>query len=764
MATLFELLFKYRPHLFGRGTLALRAAWPWYAICLLSLGIILGSYLIYRYTEAKIENRWKIIFAALRAFSLFILLLIFLQPVLVLQSVIPQKSFVAILYDLSKSMEIRDGAGGQSRLDLEKALLRSSGNPWLEQLAAKFKIRYFRFAQDVRRAQGFEEVKPHGELTDLEKALNQVVVEMGNAPIAGIILITDGADNHSRNLFATAAQLHSKRIPIYPIGIGSPQFDPDIELVRLSAPTKVLRDTMIEAEVSVHASGYTGRPAKLVVLEQNKPVHSQEIRLGSDAEIKTHRVFFNTGSAGVKLFRFLVEPFPDEGISLNNDAIALVHVTDEQPRVLYLEGEPRWSYGFLRRAISDDKSLHLVTLLRQADGKYLRQGIESPSELEKGFPVNPAELNSYKAMILGSIEASFFSFDQLRMISEFVGRRGGGLAMLGGRNAFGQGGYVNTPLEEVLPVIIRQGQGSIDRLQFQDQEFKARITGYGLQHPVMRLSAVEAETAKRWNGAPELVGFNPTAGAKPGATILALAAASDAHGPLPILIASQRYGEGKSLAVTTGSIWRWRMGLDHRDNLHDLFWRQMLRWLVSDVPDAVSASSEKHSYSRDDLAIIRAEVRDESFFRINNARVLAQIKSPSGKVSEIPLEWDVSHDGEYSGTFKPLEDGLHEVSVQATLGSRSLGGSKIYFRIAESSAEYHNATLNSDLLKRLAEETEGRSYTPDSLRTLPEDISYVENGPSRVEQRELWDMPILYLVLAGTVLAEWALRKKKGLA
>jgi cell division protein FtsI/penicillin-binding protein 2 len=62
-----------------------------------------------------------------------------------------------------------------------------------------------------------------------------------------------------------------------------------------------------------------------------------------------------------------------------------------------------------------------------------------PTILEKGFPVDKSELFKFKGLILGSIEASFFTFDQLRLISDFVSQRGGGLLVLGGKNSFGQG-------------------------------------------------------------------------------------------------------------------------------------------------------------------------------------------------------------------------------------------------------------------------------------------------------------------------------------
>jgi uncharacterized membrane protein len=764
MTFIFEFLFKYRPFLFERGTIALRPPWPPWLGWLLAIAVCVASYFLYRQAARTLPSGWKNLLACLRALPLLLLLFIFLQPVLILHSVIPQKGFVAIAYDLSKSMEIRDGADGRPRLETVQHLLRPEGNPMLEELARKFKVRYFRFAGTADRVEGFQDQPRHGNLTDLARSLDQVAGELGNAPISGIVLITDGADNHSADLNATAAQMRARNIPVYAIGVGTQSFSRDTEVLRVSTPRKVLKDSLIEADVAVRSKGYAGRTTRLLVKEGDRLIHSQSIVLGSDDEVKNFKVNFSSNTAGPKVFSFRVDPFDDEVVSENNDQVSLVRVENERPRVLYVEGEPRWTYKFLWRAIEDDKNLQLVTFLRQATGKFKRQGVDSETVLEKGFPVDKAELFQYKALILGSAEASFFTYDQLRMISDFVSQRGGGLLMIGGKNSFGQGGYINTPLEDVLPVVLRAGRDKTGAPPYLEEEVKAAPTSYGMQHPVTRLATDEKENKKRWDAAPALVGMNPTGGIKAGATALLQVSTRDAGGQYPVLLAFQRFGRGLSMALTSDSIWRWRMQQEYKNNFHDQFCRQMLRWLVNEVPDQVNLESGKNSYSLDETVTLRAEVNDETFLHLNNAQVSARIKAPSGAIATVPLFWDLSKEGQYSATFKPQEEGVHELSAEVFRAGRSLGIARANVRIADSSEEYHDANLKADLLKRLVADTGGRYYSADAVRTLPEDISYSDKGASRLEEKELWDMPILFLLLAGAVSAEWILRKRKGLA
>ncbi len=206
-------------------------------------------------------------------------------------------------YDVSKSMEIHDGPEGQSRLDTVKDLLRPEQNPILDELNKKFKVRYFRFSGEASRVASFQDVPRHGGFTDLERSLSQIAGDMGAAPVSAIILLTDGADNHSRNLSATAAQLRARNIPVYTIGIGTPDISRDAEVVRIDMPRKILKDTMLEADVSVRSSGYAGRRTKLLIKDRDRVLQTQEITLGSDGEVKTYKLNFSSDAVGPENLR-----------------------------------------------------------------------------------------------------------------------------------------------------------------------------------------------------------------------------------------------------------------------------------------------------------------------------------------------------------------------------------------------------------------------------------------------------------------------------
>src|SRR6185295_7463779 len=151
-----------------------------------------------------------------------------------------------------------------------------------------------------------------------------------------------------------------------------------------------------------------------------------------------------------------------------------------------------------RRAVEDDENLQVTILQRTAEDKYIRLDVGSPDELIGGFPKTREELFSYRAIILGSVEAASFSPDQLRMLADFVSKRGGGLLMLGGRRAFAEGGWGGTPVGEVLPVVM----GASNAKYF--SELSVRPTRAGALTPITQIAATDDASASRWTDMPDL--------------------------------------------------------------------------------------------------------------------------------------------------------------------------------------------------------------------------------------------------------------------
>ncbi|HYM21771.1 MAG TPA: hypothetical protein VEU08_01120, partial [Vicinamibacterales bacterium] len=338
-------------------------------------------------------------------------------------------------------------------------------------------------------------------------------------------------------------------------------------------------------------------------------------------------------------------------------------------------------------------------------------------------------------------------------------KRGGSLLMLGGRRAFAEGGWAGTPVGEVLPVVM----GASNQKYFSG-DMSIHPTRAGRAFPVTQLMPTVEASDKKWDEMPELTAVNLIKEVKPGATVL-LTGTDKTHQE-HIVLAYQRYGRGKAVAMPIQDVWYWRMSakMAVNDSTHAMFWRRMIRWLVDGVPDQVNVTTTADRVEPGEPVKVNAEVLDASYTELNDARVVAHVTSPSGKTTDMPVDWTVSKDGEYVTTFVPDESGIYTIKVEAGREQKTLGAGTMPIRVSAGDAEYFDASMRAPLLRRIADETGGHFFTPADAQNLPEAISYSGRGVTVVEERELWDMPALFILLVGLVAAEWGYRRVMGLA
>ncbi len=758
MEQVFQFLFKYRPALFQEGDVALRAPWPalWIALGVAVLGAVAVA--TYARPRGRARPLDRGVMAGLRVTALCVLGVCLLRPSLVLTSVVPQRNFVAVLVDDSRSMTL-PGEDGRPRDDFVKESFGPEGSPLLKGLSDRFAVRFFRFSSDASRTDDPAGLAFNGSRTDLATALDRVREELAGVPLSGVVVVSDGADNGGRALEEALVPLQAASVPVFTVGLGDEVLSPDLELGRVQAPSSVLQGTSLVVDVVVNHRGVRAASVPLEVEDDGRILASRDVQLGKDGEPVLARVQVTLDKPGERRLRFRVPVQDGERVIENNHRDVTVDVKADRDKILYVEGEPRFEVKFIRRAVEDDPNLQVVVLQRTAEHKFLRLDVDTPEELSAGFPTTREELFRYRALILGSMEASFFTHDQLAMIADFASQRGGGLLVLGGRKSFAEGGYAGTPLADALPVVL--GKAAPDPAAAVT-EVKVAPTLAGRDHPVTQIAPSDSLEAA-WARLPALTTLNDVERLKPGATEL-LQGTTPAGGTR-VVLASQRYGRGKVAALPVQDTWLWQMdaSIPPEDQSHERFWRQLLRWLVDGVPEPVTASLPRERVEVGEPARIVARVTDSSYIEMNDARVTAAVISPSGDTARVPLDWSVDEDGLYSGTFTPTEAGDHQVAVGVQKDGNPFGADALTLRVGPGDEEYFDAGRRTRLLRRMADETGGRFYTASTVSTLPEDIQYAGSGVTLTEERDLWDMPIVFLLLVGLVGAEWGYRRKRGL-
>jgi len=758
--TILTFLFKYPLRVFERGELVWLPVVP-VAVLVIALIVALAAVTVAtrRLRLPSTRARWTL--GTLRALLFALLLACLLRPALIVSSSVPQRNVLAILLDDSRSMRLAD-VNDERRLDAARRILGDSA-ALSEQLADRFVLRYYRFAADAAPVAGTGGLEASGTRTDLAAALDGARQELADLPVAGVVVVTDGADNASGDLATPMLALQARRIPVYTVGVGQERFARDLGIESLNLPATALDGAGVVADLSLRIRGVGGETTTVTVEADGRVVGTESVQLPSRGETVQVPLRIPALAAGPHRITVRASVLRDEIVSENNEVQGLLRVRRGPEKVLFLEGEPRPDFAFTRRAVGLDSAVQLVGLLRSAPGKYLRLGVDDSLELASGFPTTREELFQYRALILGSIEAAFFTGDQLRMIADFVSRRGGGLLALGGRSALAEGGFAGTPVAEVLPVTLissaPRGSGEFFT------PLKARLSAAGRVHPVTQLAGTREASSARWDSLPPLSSVNQLGELRPGATLLA-SGISETGAPEVPMMAFQRYGRGRAMVFGVQDTWIWQMhaSISVEDQTHEALWQQLVRWMLDEVPNRVDVTVVPERVGPGEPVTVRARVVDPTYNDVNDARVTARVTAPSGQTFEVPLEWTLREDGSYQGQFVAAEEGMYRLEADAALGTDTTYSAPTSLLSDTQGADVERAELRTPLLRRIAEETGGRYYPLADAARLADDVSYTESGITVRESRDLWDMPIVFLILIGLLGAEWAVRRWWGLA
>jgi uncharacterized membrane protein len=385
------------------------------------------------------------------------------------------------------------------------------------------------------------------------------------------------------------------------------------------------------------------------------------------------------------------------------------------------------------------------------------------NELRGGFPKIAEELFAYHAVIVDDLEAQFFTADQLALLQRFVSERGGGFLMLGGQESFQQGKYQRTPVGDMLPVYLDQ----VDENQAGEGGLQLSFTREGWLQPWARLRNSESEERQRLAALPEFQVLNRLRGVKPGAMVLATVSEGQAQYPALVV---QRYGHGRSAAITIGDLWRG--GLQNEEMARDLGkqWRQTIRWLVADVPGKVEVQPTPTTEEGASSTALQVRARDKQFQPLGNASVLVTVQ-PVGmegaqtNAVRLMAEPSASEPGAYEAMYLARDSGafLAEAVVTDEAGAEVARGSAAWS--ADLAAqEFRSLKPNRALLEQLARATGGRLIEPNDLKQFAKNLPHQTVPVMETWTSPMWHRASVFLFALCCFAAEWGLRRWRGLA
>ncbi len=778
---MFEQLMKYPIDIFRRGDFYFGIRLPGLILFLIFVALIAVSIWAYRTTRGRTRRGFRGFLIFLRAVALCGLAFCLLKPFVTIYQTSPDDSYLLLLLDESKSMQVTDSVNQESRLSSVNHLLFAPEGGILNLLNERFKTRLFSFAASPKRMAPVALTQANGETTNIPVALNEALDNLQGVPLSGVVIFSDGADRSGEDITKLAFRMRERKIPVHTVGVGSAEGIDDIEIVKIDVPRTAEEDFPVEIWVTVSWKGYDQRAVTLRLKDKNRVVKMLTVNLDKDHPTRRVPIKFIPRNPGTQKYVVEISPETDEAIPQNNTKKFLLKVApSKRVKILYVDGRPRPELKFIRRAFENDPNIRLAVRYFIDDTNI--GGTKSVTEHEFDLYPNSKEvLFDYDAIIFGNIAASAFTKQQLENTAEFVRTRGGGFLMLGGSSSLSnhntEDSYINTPIAQILPVELELGMPPVPppaRHRFaipplRDRKppelgYALQLTAEGKTDPLMALADQPRANVMRWGKLRTLIGYSRVQRAKAGVTVLAVHPTDRNEFGNRILIATHNYNAGRVMVFTPSSSWRWQMLMPHEDESHERFWRQVAKWLTTIPKDQLKLDIAKTSYALKEPVVIKATAYDHQFELTNQAKVRVIIMDGNGKKRELHLEQVLGKDGLYATRFIPPRRGEYRVDLIGSLGSKSLGGQHGLFEVAESHAEFTNAELNTQLLQTLAKTSGGEYYTLDDASEMVNHIPLVESATSRLVEEDVWDMPLIFGSVTLLFGLEWFLRKRRGLA
>ena len=680
--------------------------------------------LYYRKTRPEVQSAVKRMLVLFRAVSLTLLVWMLFRPVFILIQHKQMNPRISVLVDESASMTITDQY--KSRAYRTNEFLHS---PEFRQIKKQATIEWIAFSDTVRPFDPADSLKSQGNLTDINHAIDLAFAEKSEIPMREMILISDGVDNTG----ARPENRNSWPCPVYTIGVGRSDENPDIILTGIEANEIAYAGQEMQVHVALRGPGMGGRIVQIHLRNQQRELVSDSVVI-PDLGLETEKtLYFTPGEAGEILLAVSLEGPEDEFTTRNNQRELLVHVREQKQKILIIAGMPGPDLGVIRRLFERNKHLELtIRTQRNRSGYYEGDLTES-------------DFKNSDLLVLLNIPSTNTAEKDWQKIFQLLRSNPLPLLLVIDRTA----DLTRFDIPSGWPFIPANGNTTGWILP--------KLTAAGKVHPILQIP--DFNKLSDWEQLPPVLP-GPNVTVLPGTETLMTGIPENGQKSIPLILS--RASQGKRCVAILGSrFFRWQMFMWHAEDpkeLFQVFLMNCLNWLTSEDQSPVRLKLKDQLCQAGASIEIRAEVYDESLHPMQKAHVNLDIRGPES--AQFPMR---SQDGGYVSQFRLFSKGSYTVVADARLGNREVGRDTASLVISEFQPEFLQIRAQHDVLEKISEKSGGRFLLVDSTSILPQLLSFEPERLDRRIQIKIWHQPLFMGLVILLLGMEWWVRRRKGM-
>ncbi|MEI6240846.1 MAG: hypothetical protein WCR51_10680 [Planctomycetia bacterium] len=783
----------------------------WWQMPLLVAALVaLAAFVIwmYRRDAAELPRGVGAVLAALRLGAFAALAAAYLDFERTAEHEVLFPSRVAVLVDTSASMTLDDGRAPADGIDASRsarALAALDGGGLLAALGETHEVSLWRFDADAESLAVLparpasvpvgdeaavdappawrERLVPRGFETRLGETLAHVIDQEPPGVLAGVIVLSDGANNAGLDPAAAAAAVARSHVPVHAVGIGSDTLPPNVRVADLLAPARVFPGDRFSVTGYLQAQGLAGRTVRVELAEAaagatGRVIEAADVVLGADGALATAR--FDVAGLEATGRRELVMRIaaPAEDRTPADDVQTVeVEVVERVTQVLLMAGGPSREYQFMRNVLERDKSFAVDVLLGTA-----APGISQDARrILDAFPPTAEALGEYDVVMAFDYDWRLLDAAAQARLERWVARESGGLVLVAG-GVFMEA-WLADPQTSVVralhPVELRRTvQTAFERPQAREQPMSLALTPDGQDAEFLWLASSRVASQTVWAEFKGVYSCFGASVAKPGATVYARARASGAEGPAgdssPIAMAGQFYGSGSVFFLGSGEMWRLR-GID--DATYERFATQLARHVSQGRLLRGSRRArllvERDRYAVGASVVVRVVSAEGEAAPAGGLPVSCQAVGPDGSVVRVPLVPEAARPGVVQGAFVAAREGAWRIEVDLADGSGEKLARRIQARLPD--RELERPRLDRGVLDQVATLSGGSArYLADAAWSADDSRALVALIPDRSRREyetgapdgafKRWLNTALLATACGLLCLEWIVRRLARLA
>ncbi|MDB4678868.1 VWA domain-containing protein [Rhodopirellula sp.] len=630
-------------------------------------------------------------------------------------------------------------------------------------------------------------------------AISTVLTSHDPATLAGVIVLTDGQSNGGSDVNAALSAARRNEVSLFPIGLGSGDPPLNVRVVDLDVPKRVYPGDKFSVTATLQASGPQSVRLDVELLDgldraadekidsqgqviaPRDVIETQTVEVPVDGTLFPVRFEMEPDSVGRRRLAIRLLTSSEDQNSLDDLRGARYEVVAKKLRVLAVAGGPTREYRFVRNLYYRDSSIDLDVWLQTGQPGMSQDA----NRVLDGFPKDAQSLFEYDVIAMFDPDWTALNLQQLDLLDQWVSQQAGGLILVPGPVFHPQWTRLRTDprvakIAGFFPVSLstrgaviasgRQGGENAWPLDLTDEAGRAEF---------LWLDGDAESSLELWQEFDGVYDYIDTKDAKPGSKVYAYFSdpTTETGGSLPVYMASQFYGAGRTYFQASGEMWRLRGG---GDRYFQSYFTKLARWvsegrLLRDSTRGVLLLDSSKVMVGDSVAV-RAVLSDEQFEPLDVPQLDANLLTPDGRIEVLkllPLQGE-PRPGTYGGQFVVREAGSHEVrlSFGDALNEQLLRQS---VQVRLPTQELERPQRNDELLERLAKMTAGQylavdpsttnQSVVDSLleRIVPQpQVSILPGSPDQLFS--LRRNAVLMWLFAGLLSMEWIVRRLHRLA